>query len=536
MSTRRAGGKGRPSRNAKRKGWISSRFNSERYQPLDRAALGTMIVLSIIISVMLLLGSQALIRVRTFSWQGNAVGSNDIAFMLTFTQPVDPQSVEENLKIEPALLGKFSWAGRRMAYTLAVPAPYGESYTISLPEATALNGRGGFTPFKSEFHTRDRTFAYIGAEGDDQGRLILFNLTRQEKTQLTPENQVVVDFKPYPGRDRILYSATQKTDDPDTISFPQLYTVSTGIASPTPSPQWQFWRRRTDGNPNEQDRTAETGKTTLILDNKDYQNLRFDLSANGEVIVVQRVNQQNPADYGPWVVVEGAPPRKLETEPSGDFQIAPDSASLLLQQGEGTAVVSLEPDLDTQDKGGLLDFLPDYGLTLDVANDGSAAAFVNFNQDDPENQFTQSLFWVSSAGVERSLLQTDGSIVSAQFSENNEILYCLINLLIEVGEDNYQNAPYLAAVNIKTGEEQKLIEMPPQPEITVSPSPDGLAILFDEVLTGPQQAASSDFTGATHRLWLLPLFGTLAERLGGEPVSLPPTKLEIAGRQPVWLP
>ncbi len=541
MSTRRAGRKGNRSRNTKRQGQTVSGPEAAQYQgqyqPLDRAALITMAVLSVVIAVMLLLGSQALIRVRTFSWQGSAVGSNDVAFMLNFTQPVDPQSVEENLQIEPALLGKFSWAGRRMAYTLAVPAPYGESYTISLPEATALHGRGGFKPFTSEFHTRDRIFAYIGAEGEDQGRLILFNLTRKEKTQLTPEDQVVMDFKPYPERDRILYSATQKTEDSNTISFPQLYTVSTGIASPSPSPWWQFWQN--DSDPNGRNQTETTGNITPVLDNENYQNLKFDLSDNGEVIVVQRVNQQNPADYGPWVVVDGEPPRKLETGPSGDFQIAPDSASLLLQQGEGTAVVSLDPDLEeAQSTDGLLDFLPDYGLTLDVANDGSAAAFVNFNQDDPEKQFTQSLFWVSNAGVEKALLQTDGSIVSAQFSENNEVLYCLINQLIEVGEDEYQSAPYLTAINVKTGEEQKLIEMPPQPEITVSPSPDGLAILFDEVLTSDSQQLPSGegLTEATHRLWLLPLFGTIEERLRGEPVSLPPTELEIAGRQPAWMP
>ena len=114
----------------------------------------------------------------------------------------------------------------------------------------------------------------------------------------------------------------------------------------------------------------------------------------------------------------------------------------------------------------------------------------------------------------------------------------MINQLIKVGEDEYQSAPYLTAVNVKTGEEQKLIEMPPQPEITISPSPDGLAILFDEVLANDSQpvVANSEITKATHRLWLLPLFGTLEERLRSEPVSLPPVKLEIAGRQPVWIP
>lgn len=489
-----------------------------------------MLLLAVVIAAMLLLGTQALTKVRTFSWQGKAVTADDVAFLLTFSQPVNPKSVEESLKIEPVLPGKFSWAGRRMAYTLTVPAPYGENYTLTLPEANALSGQAGFEPFKADFHTRDRVFAYIGADGEEQGRLILFNLTRKEKTLLTPEGQSVLDFEAYPDRTRILYSAVaedsrQRSTQPEP---PQIYSVSTGLADGAIAPRWQFWKTA---------QTAEAGQVDLILDNKDYQNLKFDLSPNGEVIVVQRVNQANPADFGPWVLMNGEPARKLKTEPGGDFTIAPDSASILLQQGEGTAVIAIEPELEVAESSELLDFLPDYGLTLDIASDGSAAALVNFNQDDPEKQFTQSLFWVSNSGKEKALLQTDGAILSAQFSDNNNVLYCLVSRLVEDTEE-YQTVPYLTAVNIKTGKEQKLLEMPPQAEITMSTSPDGLAILFDEALASEAQqpAAAGTLSGPTHRLWLLPLFGTLEERLQGEPVALPPTELEITGRQPAWLP
>lgn len=510
------------------------RFQSRRKQPLDRVAPVAMLLLGLMIAAMLLLGAQALPRVRTFSWQDKPVTAEDVAFLMTFTQPMDAQSVEQNLRIEPALEGKFSWAGRRMAYTLAVPAPYGESYKISLPAATALSGQVGFEPFTSEFQTRDRVFAYIGAEGEEQGRLILFNLTRKEKTLLTPEGQMVVDFKSYPGRDRILFSAISTEDRAKSESSPQIYSVSTGLAEKTAAPRWQIWHHKTQ--------PAAAGAIQLILDNKDYQNLKFDLSPDGKVIVVQRVSQSNPADFGPWVLMSGEPPRQLKTEPGGDFKIAPDSLSLLLQQGQGTAVIDLAPEAAQTDKPSdeLLDFLPEYGLTLDIASDGSAAALVNFNQDDPEKQFTQSLFWVSSQGEEKQLLQTDGSILSAQFDEDNTLLYCLINRLLTADdgvEDEYQVIPYLTAVNVKTGQEQKLLEMPPQPEITVSLSPDGLAILFDEALVNDTQAASlSEGTAeATNRLWLLPLFSTLEERLSGEPIALPPTELELAGRRPEWL-
>ncbi|MGI8934870.1 MAG: hypothetical protein ACR2FS_12435 [Phormidesmis sp.] len=500
---------------------------SRRRQPLDRVATRVITLLGLLIAAMLLLGAQSLPQVRTFSWQDKPVTAADVAFMMTFTQPMDAQSVEQNLQIEPALAGKFSWAGRRMAYTLAVPAPYGESYKISLPTAKALARQDGFEPFSSEFKTRDRIFAYIGAAGEEQGRLILFNLTRKEKTLLTPEGQIVMDFQSYPERDRILFSAVSAEAQAEGQSSPQIYSVSTGQREATAAPRWQLWNRT---------EPAAAGAIQLILDNQDYQNLKFDLSPNGEVIVVQRVNQTNPADFGPWVLMNGEPPRQLKTEPGGDFTIAPDSLSLLLQQGEGTAVIALEPEVAQADE--LLDFLPDYGLTLDVANDGSAAALVNFNQDDPDKRYTQSLFWVSSQGEEKQLLQTEGAIVSAQFNEDNTVLYCLINRLLVVdngAEDEYQVSPYITAVNVKTGKEQELLEMPPQPEITLSLSPDGLAILFDETLVSDSRL-KADTDQATDRLWLLPLFSTLEERLSGEPIPLPPTELELAGRHPEWLP
>ena len=545
-------------------------------------------VMSLIIVAMLLLGSQALPRVRSFSWQNEPIKATDVAFLLTFTQPMKPGSVEENLVIEPPLPGKISWAGRRMAYTLEAPAPYGENFEISLSAAQALSGQDGFEPFDGEFHTRDRAFAYIGAEGEETDRLVIFNLSEKEKTILTPAGQTVLAFQPYPQRDRILFSAVDSSITDDRIAGAQLYSVTTGLASLETSAPWQFWKTS---------EPVEAGLTELVLDNRNFQNLKFDLAPNGESIVVQRVEQNNPSNYGPWLIRPGQTPRKIKTEPGGDFQIAPDSVSLLLQQGKGTAVIDLDPDVSAAESDSLLlDFLPEYGLTLDIADDGASAALVNFNQDDPENRFTQSLFWVSNRGDEKLLLQTDGAIVSAQFNDSNEILYCLVNQLLrdgsveelvdadeasnaevsnaEVGiedsvvsdvengdnlsseadadenasdepvdllNETYTLSPYLTAINVETGEIQRLLEMPPQPETTVSVSPDGLAILFDETLMSDSSVATEDASqtaaqSATHRLWLLPLFSTPEERLNEEPTPLVPTELNVAGRHPIWLP
>jgi hypothetical protein len=82
---------------------------------------------------------------------------------------------------------------------------------VSLTEARdrlAQPGSNNFESFIGNFASRDRAFAYIGTEADEQGRLVLVNLSQQgAKTLLTPANLTVLDFEPYPLGDRLLFSA-----------------------------------------------------------------------------------------------------------------------------------------------------------------------------------------------------------------------------------------------------------------------------------------------------------------------------------------
>jgi len=117
-------------------------------QPIDRLALIIMVVLSLFIGIVLLTGDTTRPRVRDFSWQDKYVSAEDTAFILTFSRPMNHASVEANLKITPVLPegevspseippieGKISWAGRKMAYTLLSPIPYGNDYQVQLQGA-----------------------------------------------------------------------------------------------------------------------------------------------------------------------------------------------------------------------------------------------------------------------------------------------------------------------------------------------------------------------------------------------------------------
>jgi hypothetical protein len=331
--------------------------------------------------------------------------------------------------------------------------------------------------------------------------------------------------------DRVLFAATDYQSYQKGDQNQQLYTVTTGLpAAPPQLPFWRsFWRRPPD--------TLPSGQIETVLDSDTYQNLKFDLSADGKVIVVQRLSRRNPAEFGPWVLADGSPPRPLETDPGGDFLIAPDSQSLLLQQGEGTAIIALGTDQQA-DSGTTLDFLPEYGLVLDVASDGSAATMVSFNQNDPEKRFTQTLFWVSNQGKEKPLLSATGAILEATFDPTNKLVYCLFTELLP--GDTYQVQPYLAAIHVETGQRYDLLAIPPQPSVNMSLSPDGLAILFDETVAAETESsalrASDGRAIATGRLWLLPLFQALDDRLANVPSPMEPQALPFSGLVPVWLP
>ena len=505
-------------------------MSKRSFLPLDRTALTLILVLSVVIVFFLIQGDRAVARVRDFSWQGKQVGASDSAFLLTFSRPMDHASVEQNLQIEPPLLGKFSWAGRRMAYTLEASPPYGQTFEVKLSNArdrfSSADDSLQMQPFVGQFQTRDRAFVYLGVEGDEAGRLVLQNLTRQEKKVLTPNNLVVMDFQPYPNGDRILFSAIERNNSSQRgLADQQLYTVTTGIQIQPPQDLSTNTPSRRSSAPSS---PQPAGSIELILDNREYQNLKFDLSPDGHTIIVQRVNKQNPSEFGLWKLQDNAPPEPIETEPGGDFLIAPDSQSLAMSQGQGMAILPFESGADP------LDFLPKYGVILNFAQDGTAAAMVRFNRD-PNNP-TRSLFLVTNQGAEKELLTIDGSFLDAQFDATKENLYCLYTRRLP-GE-SYIEQPLISAIHLATGEVLDLLQLPTQQDIQISLAPDGLGILFDQVISAADGRTEGSIRGrdgkviAASQLWLLPL----VQDDDGSAERTQPQPLEIAGLRPHWLP
>lgn len=493
------------------------------FQPLDRIAIGLMLILSLLIGLLMLQGDAVKPSVRHFSWQNQEVGADDTSFTLTFSRPMDSKSVEDNIKIDPPLAGKMSWAGRRMVYTLVTPAPYGTTYKVQLQAGkdkfSEQEGKNRqIQPFTGSFRTRDRVILYVGADQQDKGRLVLYNLTQQQKKVLTPKDLVVMDFKPFPNGDKILFSA-RKFGSQDLLSS-QLYTVTTGVSGQS--------QKEAEG----------LGRVDLLLDNKEYQNLKFDLSADGQILVVQRGKKDDPGDFGLWFMPinsgnsqEKPTLKRLKSQPGGDFMITPDSKAVAVAQGQGAAILALQADASKP-----LDFLPQFGLVQAFSKDGSEAAMVKFNSD-----YTRDLFLVTNQGVQKQLLRTKGSIISCQFDTASPTLYCLLTQLLP-GE-LYQEQPYLVAIDLKSGQQKPLLILPPdQRNVEMSLAPDGLGLLFDQVVaqTNPANSSPANMLTtddgqviATSSLWLMPLLPISDPAAANE---IKPEQLPLVGFHPRWLP
>jgi hypothetical protein len=474
----------------------------------DRLVLGTILALIAAISSILIQGNQVPTRGENFSWQGRKIGVRDNYFTLSFNRPIDRSDIETSLVIDPPLPGKISWSGDRLTYTLTELPIYGKKYQVKLPIAQGED-------FIGEFYSHDRAFAYIGVNQEERGRLIVCNIiqgannvTELKKTILTPGDLVVTDFQIYPRGERILFSAFDRSDLGRDTPKQQLYTITTGL------------------NHDEHGQNLPSGRIERFLDAKTYQNLRFNLSDNGKTLIVQRINHGNPGDASLWVISDDGQSRPLGMQ-GDNFLLSPDGKKAVVSQTGGVAVIPLDF------QGGKPQFLPTYEKILAFSRDGRQKLMV---KSEPDNQ--RSLFMLNDQGESRLLLRTVNPIISCEFEPRQEkTLYCLKSDLVMGSDGKVKEEPFLGIIELKTGKMMPLLALPNYRDVHMSMSPDGVALLFDQLATTPFGVRNDLVTGegssiADGRLWLLPLPDQFS------PNSIPkilPQELN-AGFKPRWLP
>lgn len=483
------------------------------FSRFDLIILAAILILSLSIALVLGKGDPAVLRVTDFSWQNQIIGVKDRWFSLTFNRPVNRESIKNNLAIEPPLPGKVSWAGRNLVYTLTELPIYGNNYRIFISGANNRYSNATRNSFVARFKSRDRAFVYLGTEEKERGQLVLVNITQKNKTALTPYDLIVTNFEIYPNSDKILFSAFERGNWDKGIDRQQLYTVTSGL-------NFQSLKAKAKQLP---------GRIQRVLDAKDYQNLKFDLSENGKTIVVNRVNRNNPSDAGLWVLPEGERPRPLGI-PANNFIIAPNGNTVAVSQRRGIATIPLNSE------AGSPKFLPGYESIIDFTQDGSQQLLVKDNAD-----YTRSLVLLNQEGVAKELFSSLSPVINCQIEpREKKILYCLRIGLVERGKQQYREEAFLAAIDLETTKEVPIIVLPNYQNVQMSMSPDGVALLFDQIVTGLPNAKTDLMTDRGEavingRLWLLTLPELATIQAGNEPPKVLPEELNL-GYKPRWIP
>lgn len=470
----------------------------------DQVALSVVLILGVILGIIIWHGDQTRLRVTRFSWQGEKVGIQDKFFTLNFNRPVDPDSVESNLTIDPPLLGRSSWQGNNLVYTLSETPIYGTNYQVKLDKANRIDQQGTMEPFVDLFSTRDRTLAYVGVSDEERGRLILYDITnpkQPKKTILTPKDLVVSQFRIAPTGDKIFFLGF----DPRLgRTSKKLFSVTTGIKYALSAPD------------------VTPGKLEQVLDNQDYDNLSFDLSKDGTTFVLLRVNRQNKADSGLWIIPEEAAPRPLGI-PAKDFIISPDGNKLAVSQQGGVGLIPLNMN------AGSSRLLAGYTRALVFSQDGNRLLLTQENAD-----YTRSLILLESDGRTQEVLRNMYPILDCQFEPRQEkVLYCLRTDVVKREDGNYHEEPFLSVVQLDTWQDQPLLALPNYRDVQMSMSPDGTSLLFDQVATTAPMSSRDLLTPSNQaiadaRVWMLPL-------PDGKTQSAMPKEL-TPGFLPKWMP
>jgi len=478
-------------------------------QPLDRWVAGITLCNLAVGVILFLLGNHTAPYVRHFNWQQQRVGSQELQMVLTFNRPMDADSVAANLEIQPPLPGRMRKLGRRFFWTLTEPAPYGQTYRVRLQAAVDERGQPMARPFEGEFRTPDRQLLGIGTEADQRGRLLLFNLETGSTTLLTPAGLKVTQMQPSADGRFVYYFATAST-----IQQQDLYRLD-----------------------------LEDLSSRLLLDHQGYQNLRFQVSPTGELVVAERIPLQRdplaPVQTELWIQKRSRDPFErldLDTALGGDFFISPDESSLLISQGQGVGIVPLQPRAAAES------FLAQFGQTLAIRPDGAFGALLRFNPD-----YTRSLFIVSNTGTSEEIWVTEGSVTKGAFSPRAPVFYGLVSEAEFVGEGAlaslaYTESPRLLAVVFGSGGAApagKTVEVGRADypfELDFSLSPDGrlLAYTLLEPLQEeiPDPWAPFSRTGQAIRsgqVWLVDL-------QDGLPIPNSRRRLPLSSSALAWIP
>lgn len=478
--------------------------------------VGVIAMLLALVIMLLLWRSNAVgLRVVEYSWQGAQIGATDRILSFRLNQPLTPEQGAPSLKIDPPLTGQLSGQGRHWFYTLSEFPRYGTTYQVTLESSPTASRAPQLNTLVTLLNTHNRALVYIGIGPEEQGRLILLDMTNPQTPQkliLTPKDLRVREFQIYPQGDRILFTAYDPNQRHPAL---QLFTVTTGIRYQAKGP------------------SAQPGKIDRLLEGDNYDNFSLTLARNGQMLVWQRTNRDNSADAGLWAWPLGESPRPLGLR-AEHFILSETGSWLALAQDGGVSLISLVPGLGSNQ------FFEGYGHPLAFLRDKNDLLL---SQPQAGNRHQLVLLPFSAnpeppSAFAQVLAETEYPLLDCQFEpRQSEILYCLKQDFVQRRDGQLQEEPFLAVVNQRSQSIRPLLSLPNYPDVSMNVAPDGLALLFDQVATMTPTKSSELLTPSGQaisdgRVWLLALPDDLRTDLSSE---LLPQELAV-GFSPQWMP
>jgi Tol biopolymer transport system component len=187
-----------------------------RFDRMDRAAVGSMLVLSLLIAFFILRGDQVGVRITQTSPPMNADGvPTRSSISITFSEVMSATTVEGRLRITPPISGALRWNGNTVFLSNAQPLQADTLYTVTLAAgAMSVRGRPVLHDATWTFRTRHPRLAYL-APVSGIANLFVMDPQNGQTQRLTDEPFGIYDFAVSPDGSRIVYSADRDMDNPE---------------------------------------------------------------------------------------------------------------------------------------------------------------------------------------------------------------------------------------------------------------------------------------------------------------------------------
>jgi Tol biopolymer transport system component len=188
-----------------------------RFDVMDRVAIGAMVALAATILFFVIRGDQVGVQIVRSSPEPNAASVPTRGLLaFTFNEPMVQQSVADRISITPALSGTLRWSGTTAFWASPTSLQPDTTYTVTFAAgATSQRGRQILQDTSIVFTTGHPRLVYL-APADGASNLVIQDVFMNGAPQpITQEQFRIYDFAVSPDGRRIVYSLDREEQNPE---------------------------------------------------------------------------------------------------------------------------------------------------------------------------------------------------------------------------------------------------------------------------------------------------------------------------------